>query len=139
MPAASDISVLVTDDDASMRSCVVEIVADRGHPVFTAGSGEEALAVLRTERIGLTILDVHLPDMTAFDVVEAYRTGPWIAEARRAPARREVREYVPAIFMSGDATDRMRDDCRTHGWPLLDKPFAADDMRRAIDRLLGDL
>ena len=137
MPATSDISVLITDDDASVRSCVAEIVAELGHRVFTAGSGTEALTVLRTERIGLTIFDVHLPDMTGFDIVETYRTGPWIAEARRAPARREVREVVPAIFMSGDATPQMHDDCRSRGWTLLDKPFGPDDMRRAIHRLLG--
>ncbi len=137
MAPASDISVLITDDDASVLSCVVEIVEGRGHRIFTARSGTEALTVLRTERIQLTILDVHLPDMTGFDVVETYREGSWIVEARRAPARRERRSVVPTIFMSGDATPQMHQDCDSKGWTLLDKPFGANDMRRAMDRLLG--
>jgi len=120
-----------------MLACVVELVRGVGFAVETASRGRDALQILVHGSIDLTISDVHLPDMTGFEVLETYTSGPWVAPPERGVARRLQRTAVPAIFMSGDATPEMHDRCASLGWPLFDKPFAVDDMRTAIEKVLG--
>ena len=131
------LSVLIGDDDSSVRQCVVELIADRGFRVFTASTGAESLQILVRAPIDLSILDVHMPDMTGIEVFERYVRGPFIAAPDSAPAPPSQRQ-LPAIFMSADATPEIRSWCAATGSWFLDKPFAPDDMRAAIDRLLAD-
>ena len=63
--------------------------------------------------------------------------GPFIAAPDRLPAPPAERR-MRAIFMSADATPQIRSWCESTGSWFLDKPFAPDDMRSAIERLLTD-
>ncbi len=131
----SPLTLLVGDDDSAVRDCVVEIVSACGFRVVTAASGRESLQILLRTPIDLSILDIHMPDMTGMEVFERFVRGPFIAApegpAARAPARR-----LDAIFMSGDATPEIRSWCAGIGSRLLDKPFEPDEMRAAIDAVL---
>ena len=128
-------SVLVGDDDASVVECVVEILGGRNFEVHTAFCGSEALQILVNSSIDLTILDIHFPDMTGFDVLDRYLEGPFVSDTESGSVRRASRGPLPAIFMSGDVTPEVQHRCDRVGWPLLDKPFAVADMRAAIDRI----
>jgi CheY-like chemotaxis protein len=131
-------TVLVGDDDAAVLASVVELVRVEGLTVRPARSGSEALHVLLSMPIDFTILDVHMPDMTGFEVMERYLAGPLIAPAAGAPERLAA-PRLPAIFMSGEATTEMHAHCRESGWRLLDKPFDPSDMRAAVNRVLEHL
>ena len=128
-------TLLIGDDDSSVRQCVADLVSGRGFRIFTAGTGAESLQILLRARIDLTILDVHMPDMTGIEVFERYVRGPFIAAPDSAPAPPTQRR-LPAIFMSADATPEIRSWCETTGSWFLDKPFEPDAMRAAIDALL---
>jgi len=130
------LSVLVGDDDLGIRQSVVELLADRPLRVFTAASGSSALATLLHEEIHFTILDVEMPDMTGVQVVEAYLSGTFIAGSR-GPAARHPRRHLPTIFMSGNPAAEIRRACQTLGTSFLDKPFAPDAMRAAVDDILA--
>ena len=132
------LSVLVGDDDAAVLACVVELLTGEGFRVLQARSGRESLHILLSMPIDLSILDVHMPDMTGLEVMERYLAGPLIAAPSAAPARAVARR-VPAIFMSGEVSPEIRTRCDTFGWRLLDKPFAPDDMRAAVNRVLQHL
>ncbi len=130
-------SLLIGDDDASVRQSVADLVAVRGFRVFTAGSGAESLQILMRSPIDLSILDVHMPDMTGIEVFERFVRGPFIAAPDSAPAPPRQRR-LPAIFMSADATPEIRHWCEASGSWFLDKQFAPADMLAAIDDLLSD-
>lgn len=65
--------VLVVDDVDAMRKLLRAILEAMGLAVLEAASGKEALDILIRERaqIGLILLDIELPDMTAFELIEA--------------------------------------------------------------------
>jgi CheY-like chemotaxis protein len=129
-------TLLIGDDDTAVRECVVELIGDRGFRIFTADCGERSLQILLSEQVDLTILDIHMPDMTGMDVFERYVRGPFIA-APGGPAEHAGARRLNAIFMSADATPEIRRWCEGVGSRLLDKPFAPDAMRAAIDAVLS--
>jgi len=136
LPRHRPLSLLIGDDDSSVRACVAELVSPMGCRVHLAATGGESLRILLNTRIDLSILDIHMPDMTGMEVFERYVRGPFIAGPDRAPAPPQPRR-LPTIFMSSEATPAIRSFCQSTGSWFLDKPFAPDDMRLAIERLLA--
>jgi CheY-like chemotaxis protein len=130
------ITLLIGDDDSSVRECVAELVGGRGFQVLLAATGSQSLSLLLSRRIDLSILDVHMPDMTGIEVFERFVRGPFIAASDCAPAVPAERR-LDAIFMSADATPDVRSWCERTGNRLLGKPFDPDDMRAAIDAVLS--
>ena len=62
--------LLVVEDDDAQRMGIVELIGN-GDVVTTAvASGEEALAALRAEEFDCMVLDLKLPDMTGFELIE---------------------------------------------------------------------
>lgn len=128
-------TLLVGDDDALVRECVAEVVRALGFGVLQARSGGESLQILLRERVDLTILDVHLGDMTGIEVFERYVRGPFIAPPAAAPAPPAPRRLA-AIFMSSEPTPEVRSFCEATGSWFLDKPFEPERLRGAIRALL---
>ena len=81
-------TILVVDDEPSIRELVARVLGRRGHRVIVCGSAPEALAV--TEAIDLLLVDLVLPEMNGYDLTEALR--------RRSP-------NLPVVLMSGFLSD----------------------------------
>jgi putative two-component system response regulator len=62
-------TVLVVDDDDSVRGAVGRFLGTRGYEALTAASGEEALALLSRRRVSAVLLDVRLPGLSGVDLV----------------------------------------------------------------------
>ncbi len=62
--------LLVVEDDAAERMGIEELIRHDDVDIDTAGSGEEALAALGRERYDCVVLDLKLPDMTGFDLLD---------------------------------------------------------------------
>jgi len=65
--------LLVVEDDAAERVSVVELLGHDDVDVLTASTGSEALERLRTEPFDCVVLDLRLPDMSGFEVLERVR------------------------------------------------------------------
>jgi len=65
--------ILVIDDESSIRSSLQGILEDEAYDVQTVASGEDGLALLKTQRIGLVLLDIWLPEMNGIDVLRQIR------------------------------------------------------------------
>jgi len=65
--------LLLVEDDAAERSSVTELLASDDIEIMTADTGENALLQLRDNTIDCVVLDLKLPDMTGFDVLERIR------------------------------------------------------------------
>ena len=62
--------VLLVEDDERQRESVVSLIADEDVQIDAVGSGEEALALLRTEIFDCMIIDLKLPDMQGKELLE---------------------------------------------------------------------
>ena len=65
--------LLIVEDNAAERFGVTELLGHVDIEITTAESGTDALAALRNEPIDCVVLDLKLPDMTGFEVLEQIR------------------------------------------------------------------
>lgn len=68
-------SVLVVDDDESIRTVVRWQLADAGYDVIEAADGQAALSMIAGDAPTLVVLDLSLPTVGGLDVLRAVRTG----------------------------------------------------------------
>jgi len=66
-------TILIVDDNASVRSLVRDYLSEQGFRVVTADNGQNALFVARQEKPDLILLDVMMPEMDGYQFVTAYR------------------------------------------------------------------
>ena len=66
--------VLVVDDEPDVLLLCRLNLEQHGHEVFEAGNGEEALLVVRERRPDLIVLDLMLPGVDGYGVLEALRS-----------------------------------------------------------------
>jgi len=62
-PRPATFTILVIDDDPGLLEMTSELLSGVGHRVLVASSGEDALAMVRTGRPDLILLDYHMPGM----------------------------------------------------------------------------
>jgi CheY-like chemotaxis protein len=72
---ASDVSILVVDDDPEILTLYRTILEPR-FGVLLAMNGREALDVLKTESAALAVVDVHMPVMNGIQLIRALRDDP---------------------------------------------------------------
>lgn len=68
--------LLIVEDDFSLRDIYSARLVAEGYDVVTASDGEEALAVAVREHPDLIILDVMMPKISGFDVLDILRSTP---------------------------------------------------------------
>lgn len=74
--------ILIVEDDVSLRDVYSARLEAEGYQIAVAANGEEALATAVKERPDLLLLDVMMPKISGFDVLDIIRTTPEIAHTR---------------------------------------------------------
>jgi CheY-like chemotaxis protein len=69
-------SILIVDDDDSIRSLLHQELADAGYRIEEASNGRLALEKVRANRPDLILLDVMMPEMNGFDVAAVLKNDP---------------------------------------------------------------
>lgn len=69
-------TILVVDDDDSIRSLLQQELSDAGYLIEEASNGKEALECIRKKKPDLIILDVMMPEMNGFDVAAILKNDP---------------------------------------------------------------
>lgn len=80
--------VLVVDDEPAVLEALEALLIREGHRVLRANDGETALHEAEADRPDIILLDLHLPDLSGFEVVRRLRQIPGL-------------EAVPVIAFSG--------------------------------------
>ena len=68
--------ILVVDDDDDFREALCEVLSEAGYPVEQAGDGEAALKRVAAEAPGVVLLDLKMPVLDGWGVVERMRKDP---------------------------------------------------------------
>ena len=69
-----DNRILIVDDEKSIRDMLVAVLGDAGYDVTTASTGEEALSLLRRQKINVVFSDLNMPGMTGLELCEQIRS-----------------------------------------------------------------
>jgi signal transduction histidine kinase/DNA-binding response OmpR family regulator len=71
-----EVRVLIVDDDAPAVELLSRFLAPMGFGVLTASGGREAIAMAKEQIPDLVLLDLMMPDVNGFEVVEALKQDP---------------------------------------------------------------
>jgi PAS domain S-box-containing protein len=117
-------TVLVIEDEASVRELVVEVLHDLGYRALEAGDGPSGLKILQSgERIDLLVSDIGLPGMNGRQVAEAAREG---------------RPDLKVLFITGYAENAaIAHGFLAPGMEMVTKPFAVDALAARIREMIG--
>ena len=114
--------VLVLEDEANIRSCVVINLKRAGYEAIEAGTGEEALSQLRRNPdIKVALLDIMLPDMDGFEVCRRIRASNSQIGIIMLTARTQEMDKVTGLMTGAD--------------DYVTKPFSPAELTARIDAL----
>lgn len=114
-------TVLVVDDDDSIRDMLVAFLADEGYNVVCATDGAHALELVTDNIIpDLMLLDIGMPVVNGPEFVALYRR---IAEPPHAP--------IVVITARGDG-ERIANEIGAEGF--VNKPFELEELATAVER-----
>ncbi len=96
--------VLVVDDEPEIVALVAYHLAKAGYRVATAASGQDAIDIARRERPALVVLDLMLPGMSGFEVLEALRSDDNTRDVAvlMLTARREEVDRIRGLSLGAD-------------------------------------
>ncbi len=82
-------TILIVDDEESVRKSLADVMRDEGYEVVTAASGRECIDLLNEVQPSLALLDIAMPEMDGIETLRRFR---------------EIRPDVPVIMVTGHGT-----------------------------------
>ena len=122
-PAAEQ-RVLVVDDEADIVALVAYHLARAGYRVSTASTGHDALEAARREQPALIVLDLMLPGLSGYDVLEHLRADASTRDIAvlMLTARREEQDRIRGLSLGAD--------------DYLTKPFSPQELVLRVGAIL---
>jgi CheY-like chemotaxis protein len=115
--------ILVIDDDPNVREVLAHLLASFGYDVHTESDGTSGLARFAEGRWDLVMVDVVMPAVSGWRVVETIR------RSRSAP---------PIVLLTGMDQPAVMQRARNRQLPVIAKPFRADAIRTIIATALNE-
>ncbi len=113
--------VAVVDDEAPVRTALGRLLRLADYEVGAFASGEEFLASLPTGRPACVLLDVHMPGLSGFDVLDRLRSA---------------HIDIPVVFITASDAPEVDEKAIQYGVRLLRKPFSNDVLLAAVEAAL---
>jgi two-component system response regulator GlrR len=115
MATREQIHVLLVDDEPAICKALSTALMRAGFRVSTALSGQDAMAIVRSERVDIMITDLRIPDMRGDAMFE-------LAAATQPHLRTRT------LFTTGDISERAQQLIEGCNCPFLRKPFDLKDL-----------
>jgi two-component system response regulator FixJ len=114
--------ILVVDDDSAVRNSLKFMIEVEGFEVNAYSSAQELLNENSLPANSCLVTDYHMPDMTGLELVDHLRD-------------RQI--SIPAILITANPTENLRNRAAAAGIPIIDKPLLGsrllDAIRKALD------
>ncbi|MGB9593159.1 MAG: response regulator, partial [Anaerolineae bacterium] len=119
------LSILVVEDEESIRRLLSSILGLEGHEVRTFRTASEGIAAFAERQADLVITDLGLPDQSGWEVAR---------QIKAASAK------TPVILITGWGVSAEVTEARRRGVDyILSKPFEFEELSELISKALGDL
>jgi DNA-binding response OmpR family regulator len=119
-------NILVVDDNQDVRDLVVHILSADGFHVYAAVDGENALAILNSNKIDLVLLDVMMPGMSGLDVLNEIRNG----------SNKKVRDIPVMMITAKSSTEDIDKALAIGANSYVVKPFRGTTIREKVRTIL---
>jgi len=111
-------TILIVDDEESIRKSLKDILGDEGYEVVTAASGREALDVLAEAQPSLALLDIAMPDMDGIETLRRFK---------------ETRPEMQVIMITGHGTiDTAVQTTKMGAYDFIQKPLSLERVSLAV-------
>ena len=118
--AAQPPTILLIDDDPSIRKMIGRQLEHWGYRVVTAAGSEEGLTRARTDAPALILLDIMMPKMRGREACAALKADPGTRD-------------IPVIFLTAlGLADHIRAGMECGAEDYIVKPFHPDDLQERI-------
>lgn len=115
--------ILVVDDDKTNLTLAQNILMPH-YRIAASNSGQAALKYLENHHPNLILLDINMPDMDGFEVMECIR-------------QKEETKSIPVIFLTADNLAETEIKCfRMGAMDYVTKPFVPDILRSRVDKTI---
>src|SRR4030081_422132 len=115
-------SILVADDDASIRSLLRQLLTDEGYSITEAATGTEVVAQVKESSPDLVIMDVRMPELDGIEALSRVKaTNPKTAV------------LIMTAFGSSNAAIRAME---LGAFDYITKPFELDKISHSVKRVL---
>lgn len=115
-------TILIVDDDPLVLDLLVEFLGYDNFGLVTAGSGEEALAKLKTVQVDIALVDFKMPGMDGIETIE-----------RIAEIDPDIIAIIITAFPTIDSSIKA---IKLGASDYLLKPFKLDEVKMALDRAI---
>lgn len=116
------LTILVIEDDPSIRTAVTDLLSGMGYNVLSAGNGKEGLKLALERTYHLLLLDLVLPDLSGFDILRALK-------------EQKSGQAVIILSARGEEDDRIK-GLRLGADDYCVKPFSVKELLARIDAVL---
>jgi two-component system chemotaxis response regulator CheY len=123
------LDVLVVDDSAMMRAIIIKTLRLSKLPlgkIFEAANGEQGLQALEDKAIGLLLVDINMPVMNGYEMIDRIRQNPKTAN-------------LPIIVVSTESSETRIEMVQRKGAGFIHKPFNPDAIGETVRRVIGDI
>lgn len=121
---ADPATLLVIEDDETMRAALKRIFESEGYRVITAADGTQLSSVLEDQSLDMIILDIGLPWINGFELAELMKDH---ADLKR----------IPLIFISGLTSDAdVKRGFEVGADDYIKKPFDVEKIKKTVNALM---
>jgi two-component system response regulator AtoC len=113
-------SILIVDDDDVMQETLSDVLKKRGYEIFSVGSGNGALSVIKKNIIDLILLDMRLPDVDGLEVLKKIKEFDTEILVIMMTAYSDVQTAVSAM--------------KSGAYHYINKPFELEELQLLIEK-----
>lgn len=118
------LTILIVEDAAYERKQFIQALsAIENVHILEAQNGEEALQLMKSQRVELFLLDVQMPGMDGFELARCIRNQPGYG-------------ITPILFVTGYSKNPLDAFRQYHCYDYITKPFVMDDLVKKVEDLL---
>lgn len=110
--------ILVVEDDPDLNEVMCDLLSSANAKVLSASNGQDALSILKSEKVNFIISDIQMPIMDGFELLNRIQQNS--------------AQKTPLLFVTGQSKVTEFDALNMGAVGLINKPFNNDTLMQTV-------